>query len=147
MTLFLIHDGEGRINQANKVFVPDKELKAYKTMLGDLGQTYVTVKRAQRLPSPDHWWVSSGRHKRRPVMKAAALAATIKAGTDAVIVGVPEGASIDVFATGYYQTPVWSTAALNGDELAFPMPSPCRYRALIRRWPYQDCAIDIEAVA
>jgi hypothetical protein len=143
----MIHDGDGRITQANKVFIADKDLKAYETLLGDLGQTYVKMKRAKRLVSPDHWYVASGKPRLRPVMPAVAQAATIKAGTDAVITGVPEGASIDVFVTGYYQTPVWSTAALDGDELAFPMPSPCKYRAMIRLWPYQDCAIDIEAVA
>jgi hypothetical protein len=30
--------------------------------------------------------------------------------------------------------------------LQFPMPVPCKYRIEIRLWPYQDCAIDVEAV-
>ena len=77
---------------------------------------------------------------------ACAQASTIKAGADAVITGIPKGASLDVYATGY-QVPVFSQGSLDADEIEFPMPAPCRYRVLIRRWPYQDCAIDIEAVA
>jgi hypothetical protein len=144
MTLYLIYDGDGRIHQANKYFVADKELKALDRLLGDLDQTYVKVNRAKRLPSPDHWWVSSGRHKRRPLMKAAALATTIKAGTDAVITSIPNGAAIDIQAAG---STIYSLAALDGDELEFSIPVVCTYRVVIRLWPYQDCAIDIEAVA
>ena len=33
------------------------------------------------------------------------------------------------------------------DEIEFPMPVPSKYRVVIRLWPYQDCAIDVEAVA
>jgi hypothetical protein len=144
MTLFMIHDGDGRITQANKVFVSDKDLKAYETLLGDLAQTYVKVKRAKRLVSPDHWYVGSGKPLRRPVMPAVAQAVTIKAGTDAVITGIPKGAAIDIQAAG---STIYTLASLDGDELEFNIPVVCTYRVTIRLWPYQDCAIDIEAVA
>jgi hypothetical protein len=144
MTLYLIHDADGRINQANKVFITDRELKVYDTLLGDLGQTYVKVKRAKRLVSPDHWYVASGKQRRRPLMPAVAQATTIAAGTDAVITGIPKGAAIDIQAAG---TTIYSVAALDGDELEFQIPVVCTYRVVIRLWPYQDCVIDIEAVA
>jgi hypothetical protein len=144
MTLYLIHDGDGRITQANKVFISDKELKAYETLLGDLGQSYAKVRRAKRLVSPDHWYVGSGKPRRRPMMPAVAEAATIKAGTDAVITGIPNGAAIDIQAAG---STIYSLAALDGDELEFSIPVVCTYRVVIRLWPYQDCAIDIGAVA
>jgi hypothetical protein len=144
MTLYLIHDAEGRINQANKYFVADKELKALDGMLGDLSQAYVKVKRAKRLVSPDHWYVASGKPRQRPVINAVAVAATIKAGADAVITGIPKGAAIDIQAVG---TTIYSVAALDGDELEVNIPVPCTYRFVIRLWPYQDRTIDIEAVA
>jgi hypothetical protein len=144
MTLYMIHDGDGRITQANKVFIPEKDLKAYETLLGELDQTYVKVKRAKRLVSPDHWYVAAGKPLRRPPMRASAQAVTIKAGTDAVITGIPKGAAIDIQAAG---TTIYSVAALDGDELDFTIPVVCTYRVVIRLWPYQDCAIDIEAVA
>jgi hypothetical protein len=142
--LYAIYDPDGRINQANKVYVDD--LSSYETLLGDLGHRYVKANAPGLLP-PELYYVTSNEITARPVMGAQAAAATIRAGTDAVITGIPKGASVDVFVTGFYQRPIWSMAALDGDELQFPMPSPSKYRAVIRYWPYQDCAIEIEAVA
>jgi hypothetical protein len=140
--LYAIHDDSGRITQANKVFVGEDELRAYERMLGDLGQTYVKANLSGLLP-PELWYVTAGELRERPTMQAAADAATIRAGTDAVITGIPKGASVDISAAGAV---IYSIAALDGDELQFSMPVPCRYRAVIRLWPYQDCAIDVEAV-
>ena len=138
--LYAIHDVDtGRITQANKVFVGDDELKVYEDLLGELGQTYVKANVAGLLP-PELWYVAANELHERPVMQAA----TIRAGTDAVITNIPNGASVDISAAG---SVIYSIVALDGDELEFPMPVPCKYRAVIRLWPYQDCAIDVEAVA
>ncbi len=142
--LYAIHDVDtGRITQANKVFVGDDELNVYEDLLGELGQTYVKANVAGLLP-PELWYVTANELRERPVMQATAQAATIRAGTDAVITNIPNGASVDISAAG---SVIYSIAALDGDELQFSMPVPCKYRAVIRLWPYQDCAIDIEAVA
>ena len=142
--LYAIHDVDtGRITQANKVFVGDDELKAYEDLLGELGQTFVKANLAGLLP-PELWYVAANELRERPVMQATAQAATIRAGTDAVITNIPNGAGVDISAAGAV---IYSIAALDGDELQFSMPVPCKYRAVIRLWPYQDRAIDIEAVA
>jgi len=147
--LYAIHNPEtGEITQANKVFVSPEDLKPYEAMLIEFGQRFVKKADAPGLLPPERWYVDvkAGEFVARPAMDACAEASTIKAGADAVITGIPKGASLDVYATGY-QVPVFSQGSLDADEIEFPMPAPCRYRVLIRRWPYQDCAIDIEAVA
>jgi hypothetical protein len=151
MTLFAIHDESGRISQANKVFVGPDELKKYQALLSDLGHAYAKVRHPGLLP-PEYWYVrkTGARRKevaQRPVMPAAALAPIIKAGTDAVITGIPNGASIDVFAIGYLQKPLYSEAAFAGGEVEFLMPAPAKYRVVIRLWPYRDSTIEVEAVA
>ena len=151
MTLFAIHDESGRISQANKVFVSAEELKKYEALLRNLGHDYAKVRHPGLLP-PEYWYVQKkqGALRKtltvRPRMTAAALSPVIKAGTDAVITGIPKGASMDVFAVGYQQQPLYSEAVAS-DEVEFPMPVPSKYRVVIRLWPYQDCKIDIEAVA
>jgi hypothetical protein len=154
MTLFAIHDESGRISQANKVFVGPDELKKYRALLGDLGHDYAKVRHPGLLP-PEYWYVQKKPGARRktvtprPVMRAVALASTIKAGTDAVILNVPPGASIDVLAigAGIAPTAFWSLAVLNDDEFEFSAPVPMSYRIVIRLWPYRDCVIDIEVLA
>ena len=152
MTLFAIHDESGRINQANKVFVSAEELKKYDALLRDLGHDFAKVRHPGLLP-PENWYVLKKQGARRktvtprPVMQAVAQASIIKAGTDAVITGVPKGASIDIFAIDYLQTSLYSEAAFAGGDVEFLMPAPAKYRVMIRLWPYRDCTIDVEAVA
>ena len=153
MTLFAIHDETGRISQANKVFVSAEELKKYEALLRDLGHDFAKVRHPGLLP-PEYWYVPKkkpGALRKtvtpRPVMQAFAQASTIKAGTDAVITGVPKGASIDIFAIDYLQTSLYSEAAFAGGDVEFLMPAPAKYRVMIRLWPYRDCTIDVEAVA
>ena len=82
-------------------------------------------------------------------MRAFAQASTIKAGTDAVILNIPPGSSIDVLAIGggIAPTTIWSLAVLDADEFEFATSVPMIYRAVIRLWPYRDCVMDIEALA
>jgi hypothetical protein len=143
--LYAIHDEKGQITQANKVFVCDDELKAYETLMGDLGHKYVSDQRAGLLP-PEHWFVDvkAGQITERPVMQAVAQATMIRAGDHALITGIPKGAAVDILAAG---STIYSLAAIDGDELEFPIPVPCKYRATIRLWPFKDCTIEIEAVA
>jgi hypothetical protein len=82
-------------------------------------------------------------------MQAVAQASTIKAGTDAVILNIPPGSSIDILAIGggIAPTAFWSIAALDGDEFEFATSVPMIHRFVIRLWPYRDCVIDIEALS
>jgi hypothetical protein len=155
MTLFAIHDETGRISQANKVFVSPEELKKYEALLRDLGHDYAKVRHPGLLP-PEYWYVpkkKEGAMRKtitpRPVMQAVAPASTIKAGTDAVILNIPPGSSIDVLAigAGIAPTTIWSLAVLDGDEFEFATSVPMIYRTVIRLWPFRDCTIDIEALA
>ena len=142
--LFAIHDKDtGQITQANKVFVEDFE--SYAKLLGDLGHTFVQENRDALLP-PERWFVDvkAGALCERPMMQAEAQSGVVRVGTPAVILNIPKGSGIDVLAAG---ETIWSIAALDGDELQFPMPDyPCKYRVVIRKWPYRDRVIDIEGV-
>ena len=155
MTLFAIHDESGRISQANKVFVSAEELKKYEALLRDLGHDYAKVRHPGLLP-PEYWYVPKkkpgARRKTitpRPVMQAFAQASTIKAGTDAVILNIPPGSSIDVLAIGggIAPTAFWSLAVLDGNEFEYATSVPMVHRFVIRLWPYRDCVIDIEALS
>src|SRR5258708_888995 len=96
--LYAIHTPEtGEIHQANKVYVED--LKSYEGLLSDLGHTYVKANSPGLLP-PEHWYVSSGELTGRPVMRAMAFAPVIKAGTNALILDIPKGASVAISAAG-----------------------------------------------
>lgn len=134
------HATPGAIHQANKVYVDD--LKPYETMLGDLGHKHVKANLPGLLP-PELWYVNKSEITSRPVMQSVAKANTIKAGKSALITGIPKGAAVDISSGG---TTIYSLPALDGDELQFTIPVPCKYRVVLRLWPYQDCSIDVEAV-
>src|SRR5258708_1590205 len=137
-----IHTPEtGEIHQANKVYVED--LKSYESLLSDLGHTYVKANSPGLLP-PEYWYVSGGSLTERPAMRAAAFAPIIRAGTNALILDIPKGAAVAISAAGAV---IHSIPKLDGDELEFSIPVPCKYRAVITLWPFKDCMIDIEAVA
>jgi hypothetical protein len=142
--LYAIYDQSGAIVQCNKLY--DVDHAKYEKQLDDMGHDWIGVEKAPGLLPPERWYVDVKTDEllERPLMPAAAKAAVIKAGGDAVITGIPKGASVAVLAAGEV---IYSLAALDGDELQFSIPLPCRYRTVIRKWPYQDCSIEIEAVA
>lgn len=143
MTLFAIYDKDsGNITQANKVYNPE----GYDKLLDDRGLTYIKDTQAEHLCSFDHWMVdvSAQTLRERQTMTAIAAAPTIKAGTNALITGIPKGASVSIMGAGAV---IYSIPSLDGDELEFPMPVPCKYQAVLTLWPWKDCVIDIEAVA
>lgn len=146
---YAIHDqhgdltgNQGQIVQAIKIFVGGDEQAAYEQRLRDDGHAFEKEQRAGLLP-PERFFVNSGITE-RPRMNCLAHAPIVKPGAAAVITGIPKGAAVDVLCADMN---VWSIAALDGDELQFTMPDyPCTYRAVIRKWPYQDCSIDIQGV-
>jgi hypothetical protein len=145
--LYAIYDADtGRISQANKLFVGPDALKDYEQLLANLGHQFVGEQRSALLP-PEYWFVNAGKITERPAMEARALETTVKAGGSAVVVSIPQGASIDVLGigAGIAPTAVWSHARLDGDEFEFPAPVPMTYRVVIKLWPFQDSVIDIAA--
>jgi hypothetical protein len=141
--LYAIHDRDsGEIYQANKVYVSDDELKKYESEVTNLGHAFVKVNAPGLLP-PDDWYVSGGELRERPMMRTKAFASVIKAGTSALLLKIPRGAAVTISAAG---AEIHSIAKLDGDELEFPIPVPCKYRAVVRMWPYRDAVLEIEAV-
>ena len=143
--LYALHDGDGRIHQANKLY--DADTERYDNLLNDLGHAYVKANAPALLP-PEHWMVDVKAKEicERPVMRATAFAPIIKAGTNALLLNIPKGADVTILAVG--GAVIRSILKLDGDELEFPVVSvPCKYTAVISLWPFKDCMIDIEAVA
>lgn len=143
MTLFAIYNPDGSITQANKVYNPD----GYDKLLLDRGLSFVADAKAEHLCSHDHWMVdvSDKSLVERPMMSAVADSTTVKAGSTAVVSGIPKGAALDIFAAG---SVIHSVSSMPGTDLDFITdPAPCLWTIIIRLWPYKDCTINIEAVA
>ncbi|WP_454629510.1 hypothetical protein [Bradyrhizobium cenepequi] len=145
--LYLLYLPDGRIHQANKLYVAEDELPAYEGRLHDQGQAFLKVATSPGLIPPECFYVDTGAMElcERPVMQAVAETSTVPAGGNAVILNIPRGATIDLMTSNVTVHSV--TLQGEDDELEFSIPVPCIYRAMIRKWPYRDCQIDIEAVA
>ena len=146
--LYALYLPDGKIHQVNKLYVGKDELAAYEERLHDQGQKFHKEPSAPGLLPPEKWMVNTSAIGlvKRPRMRASALAKTIKAGTNAVILNIPKGGVVVDIMTSNVTVGSFTLQA-SDDEIEFPIPVPCIYRAIIRKWPYQDCTIDIEAVA
>lgn len=145
MTLYAIYNPDGSISQANKVYDPDG--LNYDKLLNDRSLKFVKDSQAEHLCSHYHWMVdvTAQQIKERPVISAFPYAKTVKAGTSAIVCGIPKGAAVSVQAAG---SVVYSVPSIAGDELELiTEPVPCTYTFVIRLWPFKDCAVNIEAVA
>jgi hypothetical protein len=138
--LFLIPDGEGRITQANKVYDPE----GYDRRLDDAGVKYVKVDHPGVL-SPDEWMVSDGAPTERPSMAVAINKTLIKAGDNdaAILTGAPKDVAFSVSVGG---SSVWSGTLPDG-ELELSVPTPGVYVVMLKKWPYRDFNVSIEALA
>lgn len=153
--LYAIHDEIGRILQANKVWmtadlVDSKGQKCtYDDLLNERELKYVTDKLANHHASHDHFFVDvlakEPGLREREVMGCAAIATTIKAGTSALITGIPKDASVDIIAAG---SMIEHMDKVDADELQYDTQNvPAVYTFIFRLFPYKDCKIQIEAVA
>lgn len=144
--LFSIHDDDGRIHQANKVYLdPEK----YPGLLNDLGHKFVAENAPGPL-SPDHWYVANGAHVERSMMPIEVSKTTIKCGQDDWVLfkNIPDGVSYSVTCAGAMLYPPEGTSdLLGGNELQISMPVPCRFYVSFKKWPYKDFNTTIEAVA
>lgn len=138
--LFLLSNEEGRIVQANKVYDPE----GYDRRLDESGVKYVKVDLPGVL-SPDEWMVSDGAPTERPMMEIAINKVAIKAGDSdaAVLTGAPKDVAFSVSVQG---SEVWSGTLPDG-ELELSVPTPGIYSVALKKWPYRDFTVTIEAVA
>lgn len=137
--LYALYNEDGSIHQANKVY---DEPGSYDDLLNERGDKFVKVNAPGLLP-PENWYVSGGALTERPTMPTTAFASVIKAGTSALLLNVPKGAAVTIVAAG---AEIHSIPKLDGDELEFSIPVPCKYTARVKMWPYRDCVLEIEAV-
>lgn len=149
--LFALHDDDGKIHQANKVY---DDHRKYVGLLRDLGHRFVAVNAPGLLP-PEHWHVDikpryRGQRltelKERPVMQIEVTKTRIKAGSkddSAVLKNIPAGARFEVLTSN---TSIHS-GLLDGTELELFIPVPCIYRVTLDLWPYKQFQVDIEAYA
>lgn len=145
MTLYAIYNPDGSISQANKVYDPDG--LGYDKLLQDRGLTFIKDTQAEHLCSHDHFMVdvTAQAIKERPVLSAFPYAKTVKAGTSAIVCGIPKGSAVSVMAAGAV---LWSVDPMPNDELeVITQPVPLSYTFIIRLWPYKDCIVTVEAVA
>lgn len=138
MTLFVVHEADGQISQANKVYSPE----GYHELLEDRGLSYVAVP-DRGLIRPGHFYVDKGELLDRPDLTTIIDKRKIKAGGDdsALITGIPRKAKIGVWAVGQLLHEVTDT-----DQLEISIPVPCTYTVKIDLWPYKTWSTDIEAV-
>jgi hypothetical protein len=138
--LFLIPNQDGRIVQANKVYDPE----GYDRRLDEAGVKYVKVNHPGVL-SPDEWMVSDGAPAERPPMRVTVDKVRIRAGDNdaAVLVGAPNDVAFSVVVQG---NEVWSGTLPDG-ELELSVPTPGIYQVSLKKWPFRDFGITIEAVA
>lgn len=153
--LFAIHDETGRIQQANKVWTTTDLLNSkgqkctYDDLLNERELKYVTDKLANHHASHDHYFVDvlrkRPRLREREIMKASAVATTIKAGSSALITNILGDASVDIMAAGSI---IEHMDKVDADELQYDTQNvPTVYTFIFRLFPYKDCTIQIEAVA
>lgn len=142
--LYAIHDDDGRIYQANRVYIGDDEHKAYQSLLNDLGHKYVQGNNPS-IPMTEEWFVKGGELSERPDMNVTLNKTLFKCGPNdaAVIKGIIKGSRFEVRAAG---VTIWS-GKLDGEELEIHSPVPCQYTIVLNYWPYKQLSIIVEAIA
>jgi hypothetical protein len=140
--LYVIHDGEGRIRQASKVYA---DPAGYDERLRDLGYTFIKAATATSLPPPEHWHVRNGKVRERPRMFIVVDKTIIKAdGQDAAVLrGCPIQGTFSVMTGGL----VIDSGTIDDAVLEVPSLVPCRMTVILDRWPFKPFTVDVEAVA
>lgn len=143
--LYLVHDEVGRITQASKVYSHVKETEE---QFRDLNIPFVMLEHPHLL-STDRWmidmdtngptWVTD-----RPVMQVKVSKTIVKAGgvDTTVITGAPPHTEYEVQGAGG----ILFKGDLPNGEIEIGIPCVVVYSLLLRKWPWQDCVIQIQAV-
>lgn len=142
--LYALHNEDGSIHQANKLYVGDADHKKYADLLNDQGHKFVTVNSPGILPA-EHWYVKSGELSERPIMDITVSKTQIKCGDkdNVLFTNCPKNGKFRVIAAG---SEIWS-GVLDATELQISMPVPCVCKVLFDYWPFKTFTADLEFVA
>lgn len=147
MTVFLVHDGDGKILQANKLF--DAPTKQYVDQMEANEHSYIALNR-ETLVQPDAFYVHNKRLRRMQVMAARVSKKIIKAGgTDTVVItGAPAECEyrVDVNIPGV-GTVTTHAGILSDGEIEMGMDVPCLFTIHLTKFPLKPFAVQIEASA
>lgn len=132
----------GTLHMVNKVY----DHEGYDRQLRDFGyKTFAKIPNAPALLSPDHWHMIRDEVFERPMMDLTINKTAFKIGDNdaVVIIGAPKNTTVTISVSG---TSVWNETLPDG-ELEFCAPVPGVYRISLKRWPYKDMYVEVEAVA
>lgn len=147
MTVFLVHDGDGKILQANKLF--DKPTKQYLEQMEAGENSYIKLNR-ETLVQPDAFYVHNSRLRRMQIMATRVSKNVIKAGgaDTVVITGAPPECEyrVDVNIPGV-GTVTTHAGTLPDGEIEMGMDMPCLFTIHLTKFPFKEFAVQIEASA
>lgn len=139
--LFVSHDEDGRIEQANKVF----DYVGYADKLRDAGHRFIQHP-SLKVISPSEWFVFHDEVVQRQPMEIAVDRTTIKAGgsESAVFRGIPADGHVRIWALGEL---LHDLPNFGASELEVTIPAPLSYVVTVHRFPWLDYSQTIQAVA
>ena len=144
--LYALHDDDGQIHQANKLYEGRKGHRKYRGMLRNLGHRFVVADAPGLLP-PELWYVDVKGQElcKRPPMAIDVSKTRIKCGTkdSALLTNCPARARFTIHTSGVEI----HAGELDATELELFIPVPCVYRVRIECFPYKAFSVDIEAAA
>jgi hypothetical protein len=138
MSVFNIHDDDGRVTQSNKVYDP----AGYDKILDQYGMRFVV---SGKDTSPhqivERMFVDKGKLKERPRCKITISATTIKPGEAFKIGNVPLGAMVTISTDGL--TIFHDKTASRTIEVQIPVP--CTYKVSVEAFPHIDFHAEVRA--
>lgn len=139
--LFLVHEDDGRITQANKVYDPT----GYGNLLRENGLKHIEIDTASVIPIDEHF-ILKGEVTRRPVMKLRVSKDRLLAGNNdaSVIRGIPGGSRLSIVVEGHESVPLINEA-MNDSVLEFSAPAPGVYVLTFEKFPYLTQTVRIFA--
>lgn len=139
--LFLVHEDDGRITQANKVYDPT----GYGDLLRENGLKHIEIETGSVIPIDEHF-ILRGEVTRRPVMKLRMSKDRILAGNNdaSVIRGIPSGSRLSIVVEGHESVPLINET-ISDSVLEFSAPAPGVYVLTFEKFPYLTQTIRIVA--
>jgi hypothetical protein len=147
MSLFLVHNEDGKIIQANKLY--DTPTAEYIDQMKNIGSPYIAVDR-ESLVRPDSWWVNNQQLCEMETMIIAVSKTAIKAGgaDTVVLTGAPAGCEYRIEANvPGVGTVIPYAGTLPDGELEVGMDVPCFFTIYFSKWPLKEFSVVIEARA
>jgi hypothetical protein len=144
--LYAVYGEDGKITQANKVYIGEDEHAKYQELLSDLGHKWVS-QNTHDIPMSEHWYVkvSQGELCERPVMDIKVNKTVFKCGSNDALVfkGCIKGSAFECIAAGE----VIYSGILDGEELELHSVIPCLWKVKFNYWPFKQYEFVAEAVA